>query len=283
MSRPTQRLVVLDIEGTLLQRGTTVPETTVEAVAAVRKAGHHIALVTALPLVSALPVAHSLGLDGIWIVASGGGTTAYVSPSVPGGYRARPARVFDADPVVNLARTQLPHVRVAVELAGWGWHVNQAFEPGHLPGQQHVVAHVNELWATPATRIILAAPGIGSLLEPLRGLGVAPSSAGHGWLDILPRGLSTVSSLDALLEHLGVLPERTVAVGDSWSDVDMLRWAAHPIAMGNAPAVVKALAKLTGPVAHHGAAHALRALLDADASPATDPHLAATGRTATRP
>ncbi|MFC8796971.1 HAD family hydrolase [Promicromonospora sp. NPDC057138] len=271
MSRPAPRLVALDIEGTLLQTGITVPEVTAAAVAAVRKAGHHVALATGRPLIGALPVAHSLGLNGAWIVGSGGGITAYASPSVPGGYRVRAARTFDVDPVAHLARMRMPRVRMAVELAGWGWRVNQEFDPGHLEGQQHVVAHLEELWATPATRMVLCAPGIGSLVEPLRQLGVTPSALGLGWVDITPRGPSTASALETLRGHLAVPPERTVAIGDSWSDAGMLQWAAYPVAMGQAPTAVKALAKhVTGPVGRHGAADALRALLDADASqPAT--------------
>lgn len=266
MNRPAPRLIALDVEGTLLETGTTVPEVTASAVAAVRKAGHHVALATARPLIGALPVAHSLGLDGAWIVASGGAITAHVSRSEPGGYRVHPARTFDVDPVAHLARTRMPRVKMAVEVAGWGWRVNQEFEPGHLDGQQRVVTHLEELWATPATRMVLCAPGIGTLIEPLRQLGVTPSAAGLGWV-VTARGPSTASALETIRGHLDVPPERTVAIGDSWTDVAMLQWAAYPVAMGNAPTAVKALAKhVTGPVGRHGAADALRALLDADAS-----------------
>ncbi|WP_454852251.1 HAD family hydrolase [Promicromonospora soli] len=274
MSRPTPRLVALDVDGTLLESGTAVPPVTAQAVAAVRKAGHHVALATARPLIGALPVAHSLGLDGAWIVGSSGAITAYVSRSEPGGYRVHAARTFDVDPVAHLARTRMPRVRMAVELAGWGWRVNQEFDPGHLEGQQHVVVHLDELWATPATRMVLCAPGIGSLIEPLRQLGVTPSAAGLGWLDVTPRGPSMAGALETLRGHLDVPPERTVAIGDSWSDAGMLRWAAYPVVMGHAPTAVKALAKrVTSPVGRHGAAEALDALLVADASRFTTVHV----------
>lgn len=267
MTRPAPRLIALDVDGTLLETGTTVPEVTARAVAAVRRAGHHVALTTARPLIGTLPVAHSLGLDGVWIVGSGGAITAYASSSVRGGFRVHAARTFDVDPVVHLARSRMPRARIAVEVAGWGWRVSQEFDPGHLGGQQRVVARPDELWATPATRMVLCAPGIGALVEPLRQLGVTPSAAGLGWVDVTARGPSTASALETLRAHLAVLPERTVAIGGSWSDVAMLQWSAHPVAMGQAPTAVKAVAKqVTSPVGHHGAADALRALLDTDAS-----------------
>lgn len=266
MSRPTPRLIALDIDGTLLETGKPVPEVTKTAVAKVRAAGHHVVLATGRSLVGVLPVAHSLGLDGTWVVASNGALTAYLSKEEPGGYRVHEARTFDVDPVAHLARTRMPRVKMAVELVGWGWRVNQEFDPGHLNGQQHVVTHLDELWATQATRMALCAPGIGTLLEPLRQLGVTPRAAGLGWVDVTPRGLSKASALEAVRDHLDVPPERTVAIGDSWNDVEMLRWSAYPVAMGQAPTSIKALAKhVTGPIKHHGAATALDALRDADA------------------
>lgn len=271
MSRPAPRLIALDVDGTLLETGTEVPEVTAQAVAAARKAGHHVALTTGRPLIGALPVAHSLGLDGAWIVASNGAVTAHVPQVGPSGFRVHEVRTFDVDPIAHLARTRIPRVRMAVEVVGWGWRVNREFDPGHLDGQQRVVARMEELWATPATRMVLSAPGIGALLEPLRQLGVTASAAGHGWVDVTPRGPSTVSALEDIRGHLSVPPERTVAIGDSWSDLAMLQWAGCPVAMGQAPTAVKDLAThVTGPVGLHGAADALRALLDADVSrPAT--------------
>jgi hydroxymethylpyrimidine pyrophosphatase-like HAD family hydrolase len=65
------------------------------------------------------------------------------------------------------------------------------------------------------------------------------------WLNINPEGVSKGSALELVRRHLGVEPARTVAVGDQRNDLEMLRWAARGVAMGNAPDEVKAAADET--------------------------------------
>ena len=52
-----------------------------------------------------------------------------------------------------------------------------------------------------------------------------------------------------------------MAIGDGHNDIDMLRWAARGVAMGNADDLVKSAAdEVTLPLEQHGAARALRTL-----------------------
>jgi hypothetical protein len=46
-------------------------------------------------------------------------------------------------------------------------------------------------------------------------------------------------ALDLVREKLGIAPEETIAMGDSESDIEMLRWAGLGIAMRNSPDIVK--------------------------------------------
>jgi hydroxymethylpyrimidine pyrophosphatase-like HAD family hydrolase len=256
-------MVALDIDGTLLYTGTTVPLVTSDAVTAVSMAGHHIVVATGRSLVGALPVARSLGLDNTWIVASNGAVTARLASAESGEYAVHEQRTFDVDPVVHLARTRIPGVRIGVEEVGWGWRVNEEFASGRLNGRQRVVNHYDELWATPVTRLVLAGPDVGSLLEPLRELGVTATPGGAGWVDVTPRGLSKASALEVIRVRLEVPADRTVAIGDGWNDAEMFTWAAHAIAMGHAPDPIKELAaQVTGTIHEHGAAAALHSLID---------------------
>lgn len=262
MNRPAG-IVALDIDGTLLYTGTTVPLVTADAVTAVRMAGHYVVVATGRSLVGALPVAQSLGLDGTWIVASNGAVIARLSSTEPGGYSLHEQRTFDVDPVVQLARTHLPGVRIGVEEVGWGWRVSERFDNGRLNGKQRVVGHDSELWATAVTRLVLAGSGVGNLLEPLRDLGVTATPAGAGWVDVTARGLSKASALEIVRARLEVPVDHTVAIGDGWNDAEMLTWADYSVAMGHAPDEIKALAShVTGTIHEHGAAAALHSLID---------------------
>jgi hydroxymethylpyrimidine pyrophosphatase-like HAD family hydrolase len=75
--------------------------------------------------------------------------------------------------------------------------------------------------------------------------------------------LSKATALDCVREALCVDPMHTVAIGDGWNDAEMLVWAADSVAMGHAPAPIRALAtRVTGTIQENGAATVLRALAD---------------------
>lgn len=262
-------MIALDIDGTLLASGSEVPAVTVDAVGDVREEGHHVVLATERTLVSALAVARSLGLHDGWIVASGGAVTARLVADEPAGYRVHDERTFEADPVVDLVRSRMPHARLGVEQVGWGFLVTALFEPERINSAQRVVDAVDELRATPSPRIALCGPRVDILLEPLRRIGLTAAPDGPDWVDVTAHNTSKAIGLEAVRRRLGVHPANTVAIGDDWHDREMLTWAATGIAMGNAPGAIKALAgRETTTLDEHGAAAALRQFIKRAATPA---------------
>ncbi|WP_129783340.1 HAD family hydrolase [Promicromonospora panici] len=256
----TTTLVALDIDGTLLGAGVTVPAVTADAVRDVRSSGHHVVLASGRSLVGVLPVARQLGVDQGWVVASNGAVVACVGHAFAGGYRLEKVHSFDVGPVIRLARAALPDVQVGVEEIGWGYLVDRPFEPGLVNGQQRQVPDT-ELWAEPAPRVILRGDGVGELLEPLRGLGVTPTPAGPDWVDVTPKRLSKATALERIRERIGVSQRSTLAVGDGVNDLEMITWAARGVAMGHAPAaVIDAADEVTGTIEEHGVVAVLRTL-----------------------
>ena len=61
-------------------------------------------------------------------------------------------------------------------------------------------------------------------------------------LEFSPKGMDKERAMEALLRHLGLTYQETFAIGDSSTDVDVIRKARIGIAMGNAPASIKAAA-----------------------------------------
>nr|WP_236634700.1 Cof-type HAD-IIB family hydrolase [Alteribacter lacisalsi] len=53
-------------------------------------------------------------------------------------------------------------------------------------------------------------------------------------IDVLPPGGSKAKGIEAMLEKLGIRPENTFAFGDGLNDVEMLKFVGTGIAMGNA-------------------------------------------------
>lgn len=77
--------------------------------------------------------------------------------------------------------------------------------------------------------------------------------------EILPLGVSKANALDVLLARLGIAPDETMTLGDNSNDLAMIRLAGIGVAMGHAPEHVRAGADfVTGTNDEDGAGHAIR-------------------------
>lgn len=252
-------LVACDIDGTLIRTGHPPTDAVLDAVAKVRAAGHHVVLATGRSLVGALRAAGQLELDDVWIVASNGAVTAHL---VDHGYTVHDLQVIEPEPVVRLAEEALPGIRIATEIVGIGYRVNLAFPDGELPGEQHEVARLSELWAETTPRAALHGSGADRLVPALRALGVTAIPTRPDWVDVTPVGLSKATALDRVREGLGVERGATAAIGDGENDLEMLGWAAHSVVMGHAPEHVRSAGDaVTGTIGDDGAAAMLLSLL----------------------
>ncbi|TMW73024.1 Cof-type HAD-IIB family hydrolase [Alteribacter natronophilus] len=63
-------------------------------------------------------------------------------------------------------------------------------------------------------------------------------------IDVLPPGGSKAKGIEAMLEKLAIRPENTFAFGDGLNDVEMLRFVGTGVAMGNAAAETKQAADM---------------------------------------
>ena len=80
------------------------------------------------------------------------------------------------------------------------------------------------------------------------------------FLEVFDRRAGKGASLQKLAEHLGIERSRVMAIGDQENDLSMLQYAGTSVAMGNAVAAVKAVARFqTHSNAEDGVARALEA------------------------
>ena len=82
-----------------------------------------------------------------------------------------------------------------------------------------------------------------------------------GGYDIVNEEVNKWTGIMKMIEHFGILPDDTAAVGDAENDIEMLENAGFSIAMGNANELVKKSAKyVTTHVDEDGVANAFRYL-----------------------
>ena len=60
--------------------------------------------------------------------------------------------------------------------------------------------------------------------------------------ELTPLGISKVTAIELVCDHLGVLWEDTIAFGDGANDLEMIQYVHTGVAMGNATDEVKAAA-----------------------------------------
>ena len=239
------RVVALDIDGTLLkwvegsgQDSEQISPTVRDAVGAAVDAGAHIVLASGRSPHGMTKVAELLGLpregsDRLWGVASNGAVI----------YRDPPLDVvheetFDASAAVRAVLEEHPDALVAVEERGVGYRVNRPFPAGELSGQM-IETKVEEIIGDPVSRVIIRDPNSSAedFIALGRRLGLHGTDYVVGWtawLDLSPVGVSKASGLAHVVAELGLDQQDVLAIGDGRNDLEMLRWAARGVAMGQA-------------------------------------------------
>jgi hydroxymethylpyrimidine pyrophosphatase-like HAD family hydrolase len=78
------------------------------------------------------------------------------------------------------------------------------------------------------------------------------------FVEVVNPEVSKASALAMVADRLGIAQAEVCAIGDNTNDEDMVRWAGFGVAMGNAPAALKALAThVTGTVDEAGVAEVI--------------------------
>lgn len=260
--------MALDVDGTILHHDGHLSERVADAVRALDASGARVMLATGRSVVATMPVLQELGMvrAGGYAVCSNGAITIALDPGQEGGYRIVDSVTFDPRPAVTLLRREIPGAIVAVEEIGVGFKLSAPFPDGELQGVLRVV-DLEELVAHPATRVTVRNPAgtaeeFAELVERIGLHGVNYAVGFTAWLDLAPEGVSKASALEQVRRKVGIEPACTVAVGDQRNDLEMLRWAARGVSMGQAPQEVHDAAdEATGPVETDGLAEVLEGLL----------------------
>jgi HAD superfamily hydrolase (TIGR01484 family) len=264
LSRNRFRIVALDVDGTLLDRGGTLRARTLDAVARADRAGIRPVLCTGRRYRRALPIAERLGLDAPLVCNSG----ALVKEAR--GHRTLWRADLPIDSIADILEVFRDRDEPAVSFTdrppdGFDFVVSAA--PTGRPlfddylDQNRSHAEVDPGWMTRPGSIHYHICAIGTdlamvaferaLHERVPGLvrtfvQRSPRYAGT-MCEILRHDASKWTALLHLADLWGVGPGEICAVGDDMNDVPMLRGAGLGVAMGHAcPDVLGAADLVTG-------------------------------------
>ena len=219
-----------------------------------------VALATGRTISTTAPVARAAGLDG-WMVCSNGAVLATVEPET-----VIDTITFDPRPALDFLVAELPEAVFAVEDIHGVFHTTRLFGAGAL-GLSVREVPFEHLLADPVVRLVVrsdahADTGLGHVAAQMGMHSVIFGVGETAWMDIGPKGVNKATMLAELCTRLDLNHARTLTIGDFDNDIDMLRWAGTGIAMGSAPAQVRAAADaITSAVPGDGVAEVIDALL----------------------
>ncbi|MEU8263452.1 HAD family hydrolase [Micromonospora sp. NPDC048999] len=259
-------LIALDVDGTITGPGGTVSPRVHAAIRAVHGAGHHVVLATGRSPRATVAVLGGLGLAEAYAVCSNGAVTVRAQGDSRAGYAVVAERIFDPGPLLAALAGDPSGCAAAVEPPGeHGFRATAGFPAGELPGPVSVTSW-ERAGAYGARRVIVEGMARSRFVALAAVLGLAPvddTTGRTGGSEVGPPGVSKASALEGLRIALGVGADATVAVGDHVNDLEMVRWAARGVAMGQAPAEVRAAAgEVTGTCAEDGLACVLESIVD---------------------
>ncbi|HLW59969.1 MAG TPA: HAD family hydrolase [bacterium] len=253
MAEPVRyRVLVTDIDGTLVPESKVVPPGVVAAIAAARARGVRICLATGRQPRSAKRFVDAVGADSPTIVYNGG--LLYDYPSARALW-ARPLPLPDA-------RRVLPVLKGFPETSPLMYIFNKVFAERRTPfvdlysGRDALEVEITPDFSTLLTEppmkflVVGHRPDLDRLSRTLAALPGPPINqvfSQSDYLEILPPGIDKGVALRELAETVGVPLAQIVAVGDAMNDLGMLEMAGLGVAVEGSPAPLLAAAGATCP------------------------------------
>ncbi len=265
------RLIVADLDGTLVGPDLVLGPRTVAASHAALALGVEVVIATGRMARSARPFAETLGQRAPIIAYQGALVRAMWGPG------ERLGKLLLHRPL---------SAAVAREALAWSTdhglaaHVNHlerfilpASDPraddysAFLGARAEIVPDLAAWIRRPVTKILAVAPApLPTELMPVARAhfaGRAEVTVSHPeFLEFLAPGVSKGQAVGWLAKRLGIPLEQTMTFGDQFNDLEMLAAVGHGVALPSAPAAVQAAARYVAPpLAHEGAAQVIEALV----------------------
>jgi len=254
-----RKAVFLDVDGTLVNDRGRVPDSARLAVRAARANGHLVFLCTGRSPAELWPEVVDIGFDGL-VAASGAfvevGEDVLVHHCLTAGdvdhvlsfFGSRQVDFyFQANDGIYATPEVRAHLRTLIGGSVTDTGVLAELERG-LFGFVDAIKVDADPHATRITKVIYLFSGVA--IDELRTefadrFEVIPTSVplfGPNSGEMMLPGVNKATGIALLLEHLGIDRADTIAIGDSYNDLEMLEHVAIGVAMGNAPDPVKDVA-----------------------------------------
>ncbi len=233
------KLLLFDLDGTLLRSDKTVSRRTLEAVSRCRERGLIVAVATSRSEQNAASYLADVRPDAL--IASGGALVRLRGETI---LRAE----FSPEETLAMVAAAREICGAAVELTAdtaeghfWNWKVDPAkADAAWGDSIFDDVAHFSR--ATMKLCVLSPDPAAAEELARRFPASDCQRFSDGDWYKFTPKSATKEHAILALCGKCGAAPEEAVAFGDDWADIGMLRLCGTGVAMGNAIPEVKAAA-----------------------------------------
>lgn len=249
-NRMKTKYLFLDIDGTLVNFDGTMPKSTEEALIAAQKNGHKLIICTGRCCGQIYPwMLEKISFDGI--ISSSGARVKYGGKNVCARLFSREQLSYLTECFKKTGASGFVHFdnTLAATKADFDG-INRQFDEINysMEARKTLFGNLNiidSIITDGVERVVYC----GSSLEldamrafvgdefvidvfSLKGM---PDTGG----ELNLAGVTKASGIEALIKHLGASMEDTIAFGDNWNDITMIRAAGYSVLMGNAPEAMK--------------------------------------------
>ena len=238
------KLFVSDLDGTMLPSGDIVSSENIAAVQCAVRAGVTVTIATGRMFEAALPVAEALGVD-VPIIAYNGALIKSPSGRIYEEHAIDPMLARD---IITFAQARGWYIqsysggvlRYAVTCEESRFYEDSQKITGKAVGRDGMLAYV-----TGNCKLLLVTEGRAvsearaQMLLDAFGAHIGVTRSADRLVEIVMKGVSKASALTALAAKLGITADETMAIGDAYNDLPMLKAAGKSVAMGNAFPEVK--------------------------------------------
>ena len=247
------RLIAIDIDGTLLNPEFQISETDLATLRRVHGQGIEVILVTGRRHTFALPIAQQLGFD-LWLISSNGAVTRSLAGEtfhrdllpeptcrelvhVMQEFRGQTVLTFDSNDLHGEGPGTIVIERLdklAASIQRW-LEKNMKYIQFVVPIENALTTDpVQAMFCGPVAEMQRVLRVLGSCGLPITVLRTEYPGRDLSIVDVLNAGCSKGHALERWASYRRITPERVMAIGDNYNDIEMLAFAAHPFIMGNA-------------------------------------------------
>lgn len=235
----TRKLILFDIDGTLLDHDKKIPDSTKQALADLQLAGHEVVIATGRGPFMLKDVREALNIESY--VSFNGSYVVYKGEVL---YKHALDTALLHELTQLTVGNQHPLVYMTPEGMRTSTNLNAYAGEGHnalasrLPPMEPDYYIDREIYQC---LLFCKQEDEGCYKDQFSQFGYI---RWHPYgSDVLPPGGSKARGIQALIERLGFKDEDVYAFGDGINDIEMLQYVYHSVAMGNAPDEVKQAAR----------------------------------------